>query len=186
MSKCCNKKTVYIAGPYYNNAEKNEQTRLATTLERAGFKTYLPQRDGLPLQKVITTLINEGKTQQQAIEESPQIIFDYNIYNLMKSQCLLVDANHSVINEDTVATMSIAFSSCISIVLYRNDLRTFALNYELSPMINAMKSVPIVRKINDIVPGINKALPKRDCKCISDSIKEVMRRGSTIKKVRFR
>ena len=77
-------KKIYIAGPFNNDGQKFIQNKIATFLQAYGYTTYLPQRDGLDLAKVIAKLISEGKTIAEANILGPQIVFQYEIFNLAK------------------------------------------------------------------------------------------------------
>jgi nucleoside 2-deoxyribosyltransferase len=37
---------VYFAGPLFNKAEKDYNLKVVSVLEKAGYKVFLPQRDG--------------------------------------------------------------------------------------------------------------------------------------------
>ena len=51
---CCKpKKRIFVGGSFYNNAEKTELTKIAVMLERNGYCTFMPQRDGLQINKVV-------------------------------------------------------------------------------------------------------------------------------------
>jgi len=177
---------VYVAGPNFNNAEKTEQLAIATLLERSGFCTYLPQRDGLEVSKVINKLIAEGRTREQALDEAQRIVFQFDIYNLMKCQVIVSNINYTEPDAGTVSVTAIAYASCMPIVFYRDDLRVHTDLSEVSPHVYSLTTNPIVRKRKDIVKGVRAALPKKDAKCISDAVRETMRAGAEIIPGRFR
>lgn len=182
----CGPRTIYVGGPYYNDAERKEQERIARNLQQNGFLTYLPQRDGLDINKVITVLISEGKTAAQASELASQMVFQYEVYNLIKCAAIVVNSNEVEPESGTVTIASVAFSACMPVILYKDDIRTFSTVLNLNPMYNSIKTVPVVTKIYDLPAAINTALPKKDCKCISIALQNVIKAGSLINKSKYK
>lgn len=184
--KICPVIKVYVAGPYNNSAERTEQLAIATILERNGFSTYLPQRDGLEINKIINKLIAEGKTREQAETEAQTILFQFDVYNLMKSQAIVSNINGTEPDADTVSLTSIAYATCMSVILYKDDLRVYTNLSEINPHVFGLTTNPIVRKRRDIPKAVRDALPKKDGKCITDSVRETMKAGAEIIPGRFR
>ena len=51
---------VYMAGPLFTEAERREQEDLSAALERSGFTTYLPHRDGFLLSAIQPLIVKMG------------------------------------------------------------------------------------------------------------------------------
>ncbi len=184
--KICPVIKVYVAGPNFNNAERTEQLAIATILERNSFSTYLPQRDGLEISKVINKLIAEGNSREVAERDAQYLVFQFDIFNLMKCQAIVSNVNYTEPDAGTVSVTAIAWASCMPVILYRDDLRVHTNLSELSPHVFSLTNNPIVRKRRDIPKGVRDALPKKDAKCISDAVREAMRAGAEIIPGRFR
>jgi nucleoside 2-deoxyribosyltransferase len=184
--KICPVIRVYVAGPNFNNAEKTEQLCIATILEKNGFKTYLPQRDGLDLNRVVNKLIAEGRTREQAEAEAPRLVFQFDVYNLMKTQIIVSNMNYCEPDPGTVSMTAIAYASCMPVLIYRDDIRVFTPVAEMDPHVSSLTTFPIVRKRRDIACAVRDALPKKDAKCISEAVRETMTAGAAIIPGRFK
>lgn len=176
---------IYVAGPAYNSAERAELNRIAAVLKRAGFLTYLPHRDGLKESKVVAQLQSEGRSLEAAQTEASNLIFQFNVYNLMKARAVVVDANFAELDAGVVSLTSIAFSTCMPVIMYRDDSRTFSASSEVNPIFSALKTVPFVRTIAAIPAAVRASFSKLDAKCISESIRSIMIAGSRINRGRF-
>jgi Ca2+/Na+ antiporter len=177
-------KKIYIGGPYNNDGQKFVQNKIATFLQAYGFTTYLPQRDGLDIQKVYNKLILQGKTAAEAQVLAPQIVYQYEIFNLAK--CALVVGNVNEVDSGSSAILSAAFSMCMPIILYKDSNTWYDNIFEIDPTLLTLTTFPIVRKIVNLLPAITAALPKKDCKCISQAMQNVIKAGSMINKSTYK
>lgn len=121
------KKCVYCSGPMFTEGNLNTQLKIATEFEKAGYDTYLPQRDGIEVGKVM------GLMQQPELVLlfSPvmklvmKIVAALDIYQVIeRCDYLVFNMNGAVPDDGSVAETAAAFAAGKPIVIYRNDPRT--------------------------------------------------------------
>jgi nucleoside 2-deoxyribosyltransferase len=59
-------KKVYIAAPLYSTKEQKDNLEIDGVLQRAGYKTFLPQRDGFTYVDLFKQVQNEGYAYEEA------------------------------------------------------------------------------------------------------------------------
>jgi nucleoside 2-deoxyribosyltransferase len=59
-------KKVYIASPLYSTKEQQENCEIDEVLRRAGYNTFLPQRDGFTYVDLFKQVQNEGYAYKEA------------------------------------------------------------------------------------------------------------------------
>ena len=72
--------------------ERYEQSLVATIVEKAGYQTYLPQRDGLILGNQRQIYLNQGYTQAEATQLASEDIFNFDVYQIFKCDGLVSNA----------------------------------------------------------------------------------------------
>jgi nucleoside 2-deoxyribosyltransferase len=78
---------VYCAGPMFSQGEKAEQERMAKALEDGGYETYVPQRDGIEVGKVMTLLRNpnpDPELLKDATEKVRPWVFALDMYQTLE------------------------------------------------------------------------------------------------------
>lgn len=116
---------VYCAGPLFNAKEREEMELLAGALERAGFETFLPQRDGLELTKCVDELVQRGMAPGEARRIMAEAIFALDVYQVLHGcDVLVANLNGRVPDEGTVSEAAIAWSRGKAVVGYKSDTRT--------------------------------------------------------------
>lgn len=173
-------KKVYIGGPFNNDGQKFLQNKIATFLQAYGYTTYLPQRDGLDLAKVTAKLISQGKTVAEANAQAPLLVYEYEIYNLVK--CAIVVENMNEPDAGASAILAAASSMNMPIVYYKDSNTMYSPTSELDPFLASLNTGAIVRKIVNLLPAVVAALPKKDCKTISQAMQDVIKAGAQINK----
>jgi nucleoside 2-deoxyribosyltransferase len=96
------KKRVYIAGPLFCQAELDFNLRVNDYLEKLGFETFLPQRDG----HLLADLIINNEPKYDAIKK----IFDLDVEEIRKSDILIFIMDGRVPDEGACVELGIAFS----------------------------------------------------------------------------
>jgi len=184
--KCPITKLVYIAGPTFNIAERNEQLRIAQFLESRKFPVFLPQRDGLQFDRVYDRLIRQGLLEEAALKETKRIIYHNNIFNLLKADVLVAYVSGIEPDSGTISLSAIAFSACMPLVMYKDGSRYQTALAELDPMVSELPNMPAATRLFDVPTQINKLLAKRQCKCISSNLKDILKDASKINFGQFR
>ncbi len=73
---------VYCAGPLFNKAERSEMSAIADVLGEAGYKVYLPHRDGMEFRLILNILVERGWPAPTAAHFLHAAIFALDVYQL--------------------------------------------------------------------------------------------------------
>jgi nucleoside 2-deoxyribosyltransferase len=71
---------IYFAGPLFNKAEKEFNQHLTDMLETAGFKVFLPQRDGVRSDKPPYNRMPRGKRRKAMFALDKAKIFKADVF----------------------------------------------------------------------------------------------------------
>jgi nucleoside 2-deoxyribosyltransferase len=142
----------------FSEGDKEEQARIADTLDAAGYTTYLPQRDGIEVGRVIA-LVKHPETEPKLIEEAMskvrQWVFALDIYQLLgRCQSLVFNLDGRTPDEGSVVETAAAFASGKPIVIYKTTPITI-LDGTDNPMVQGLSSTWTY--VED-VQGLTKAL----------------------------
>ncbi len=140
-------KYVYCSGPLFCPEETAGMAAIAKVLEDAGFKTFLPQRDGI--ERFVTGFINTPLNVDilGSRRNMDKAIFALDVYQIVKRcDCLVMNMNGRVPDEGAVAEAGIAFAAGKPVVLYKNDVRTIFKGGDNS-MITGLSAYPPVRNL---------------------------------------
>ena len=119
-------KRVYFAGPLFNQAEKDFNTKLAQVLEDAGYQVFLPQRDGIEAAQL------EGKSEEALIK----MIFELDAGEVKKADILFMNLDGRVPDEGACVELGIAFASGKRCYGFKTDTRACERSLDLNPMIS--------------------------------------------------
>jgi nucleoside 2-deoxyribosyltransferase len=120
---------VYCSGPLFCPEELGVMADIAQTLEEAGYRTFLPQRDGVEafvMNQVNAPLANAWifKPIQTMVNKA---IFALDIYQIVEGcDGFVFNMNGRVPDEGGVVETAMAFACGKPLVIYRNDLRSLA------------------------------------------------------------
>src|SRR6266540_3408080 len=115
---------IYCAGPLFNPSERAEMEMLAEALEQAGFKTFLPHRDGFLFAAIVPDLRKAGYPLEVAQWMARQAIFALDVYHvLIACDGALVNLNGRVPDEGAVAEGALAWTAGKAVVLFKDDAR---------------------------------------------------------------
>ena len=74
---------IYFAGPLFSEAEKRFNLRLSERLEEAGFRVFLPQRDGVEGSKPPYDRMNREERRRAMFELDKQRVFESDVFLLV-------------------------------------------------------------------------------------------------------
>ncbi len=120
-----NGKRVYIAGPLFNQGEKDFNLRVAEVLEAHGYEVFLPQRDG------IEAALLEGKSE----EELTEMIFALDAEEVAKADIIFMNIDGRVPDEGACVELGIAYASGKRCYGFKTDTRAVEIGLEINPMI---------------------------------------------------
>ena len=171
---------IYCAGPLFNDPERHEMQQIAEALERAGYETFLPHRDGLEFSQLLPALLDLGVTQSRADGVLQRAIFSLDVHQLLVGcQGVVVNLNGRVPDEGTVVEASLAWHAEKPLVLYKRDARTM-LDGSDNPMLSGLGGFEIVRAIDDLPQALEQAFRVDH----GDRVKRVLQTGAAIAELR--
>ena len=150
----------YCSGPLFNAKEKEEMGELASCLEQAGFETFLPQRDGLELTRVVEALVGMGLQAEQASDIAAKAVFALDVYQVV-ARCdgMVVNLNGRVPDEGAVAEAAIAWSWGKAIVGYKADSRSVFLGRD-NPLVTGLFGFRICSSCRQAARELKQALSR--------------------------
>ncbi len=173
---------IYCAGPLFNDPERHEMQQIAEALERAGYETFLPHRDGLEFSLLLPALLDLGVDQSRADGVLQRAIFSLDVYQLLVAcQGVVVNLNGRVPDEGTVVEASLAWHAAKPLVLYKRDART-VLDGSDNPMLSGLGGFEIVRAIDELPQALEQTLRMSH----ADRVKRVLETGAAIAELRKR
>jgi nucleoside 2-deoxyribosyltransferase len=143
-------KKIYIAAPLYSAKEQKDNLEIDGVLRKAGFDTFLPQRDGFAYGDLFKQVQNEGYDHEEARDIALGIIMHLDVYQV----CEVCDAtvlNLTVRNpgEGTITEGALCFRSERPLVLYKGNNPSFVLENH-SPLLTGQTKFSIVDKVEEI------------------------------------
>jgi nucleoside 2-deoxyribosyltransferase len=103
---------IYCAGPLFNPSGRAEMEILAEALELAGFKTFLPHRDGFLYEAIVPDLVRVGYSLDVAQWMARQAIFALDVYQvLVRCDGTVVNLNGRVPDEGAVVEGAMAWTA---------------------------------------------------------------------------
>lgn len=126
------KSTVYIAGPMFSEAERQYNERLSESLEAAGYRTFLPQRDGRDVGK----LLKVGKSW----DEVHQDIFEEDTQGIRGADIVLFVMDGRVPDEGACVEIGYAYALGKECIGLKTDPRVFMGECDNSMIVGALKN----------------------------------------------
>ena len=145
-----NIKKVYIAAPLYSAKEQKDNLEIDGVLQRAGYDTFLPQRDGFAYSDLFKQVQNEGYDYEEARSIALGIIMHLDVYQVCEG-CDATVLNLTVRNpgEGTITEGALCFRSERPLVLYKGNNPSFVLENH-SPLLTGQTRYQIVGKVDEI------------------------------------
>ena len=119
-------KKVYLAGPMFNQGEKDFNLEITHVLEEFGYEVFLPQRDGIEAAKL------EGKTEEELI----RMIFELDAGEVRKADIVFMNLDGRVPDEGACVELGIGFALGKRCYGFKTDTRAVESSLDLNPMIS--------------------------------------------------
>ena len=116
---------VYFAGPLFNKAEKDYNLKVVDILENAGYKVFLPQRDGV--EGCLLTDITP--------EEKIKIIFDKDVSEVRNADVLFMVLDGRIPDEGACVELGIAYQLGKRCYGIKTDSRVCESDLDINPML---------------------------------------------------
>lgn len=152
VEKRCYK--IYCAGPLFNPKEREEMAQLTSVLEDAGYSVFLPQRDGLEFAELFPLFLQRGIPAQDAQKILNMAIFSLDVFEIMKSDGLLLNMNGRVPDEGAMVEAGIAWANNKVIVIFRSDSRSL-IEGSCNPLVLGLSDFSSVTAYDDIVGALD-------------------------------
>lgn len=135
------KKRIYIAGPLFSHAELRFNELVNEFIEKKGYLTFFPQRDG----KKLADLLHNGESK----EESTKIIFDLDVDEIKKADILIFILDGRVPDEGACVELGIAYALNKICIGLKTDSRCLMDNSDNPLILGALKG-KIAKNIEDL------------------------------------
>ena len=135
------KKRIYIAGPLFSHAELRFNELVNEFVEKKGYSTFFPQRDG----KKLADLLNNGDSK----EKSTKIIFDLDVDEIKKADILIFILDGRVPDEGACVELGIAYALNKMCIGLKTDSRCLMDNLDNPLILGALKG-KIAKNIEDL------------------------------------
>lgn len=107
---------IYIAAPLFNEMELERNRRISELLESLGYETYLPQRDG----GCVSKIVKETGLEKEYVEEN---IFNMDISALDECDELLILLDGAVLDDGSCFELGYMFANHKLCNGYKTDVR---------------------------------------------------------------
>lgn len=146
-----NLRTVYCAGPLFNEAERREMCLIAETLNRSGLKTFLPHADGMEFAKVQPVLISSGHDPVEVGRILHKAIFAMDVYQVVQGcGSMVFNMNGRVPDEGAVAEATMAWMLGKPVVIYKEDVRSMIAGRD-NPLVVGQTDFNLVTRMDQLV-----------------------------------
>lgn len=149
-------KRIYCAGPLFNPKEREDMDLIALSLENAGYKVFLPHRDGIELAKFSSTLVEKGISISDANSLLAKAVFMIDTFQILENDGLVLNLNGRVPDEGAMVEAGIAWALCKPIVIYKNDVRSL-LGGQDNPLVAGLAEFKILSDIDEIPKEFDRA-----------------------------
>ena len=118
-------RTVYCSGALFCPEEVKAMEEIAGALEGAGYRAYLPHRDGL--EAFVLNAVNDPLANLLVFRPITRFLsratFALDIFQVLDCDYFVFNMNGSVPDEGGVVETGVAFAAGKPVVIYRNDMR---------------------------------------------------------------
>jgi len=147
-----NLKRICCAGPQLNDKQKQSMLDIASALEKAGYSTFLSQRDGINSSKVSEYLKSKNYKEGSIKLMVSKATFALDTYQVL-SQCDGVVANlvGDMPDDGTISEAAMAWSHKKPVVLYKSD------SNKMNSLVHGLSDFKVVKEIKNIPKEMFKA-----------------------------
>jgi nucleoside 2-deoxyribosyltransferase len=171
---------IYCAGPLFNRAEQSEMAEIATALEGAGFRTFLPQRDGVVFAEVRRELVRSGYDASEAGRIAQLAIFWLDVFEVVQGcQGLVANVNGRVPDEGAVAEAAMAWMAGKAVVLYKSDSRSWVQGND-NPLLAGLGQFVAVSTVPEVAYAfaqIFRRCPRQRVGLLPQAVRAAVERG---------
>lgn len=141
---------IYLAGPLFNEEERNLMERIAFRLEGVKIKVFLPHRDGIGGDKDFIKTREGGYTDSMMRD-----IFKLDTEKVKLCSALVLNLNGRVPDEGAVSEAAIAWTLGKTVFIYKDDLRSLVNGFD-NPLVMGLGDFTIYNKIPQLITAIKR------------------------------
>ena len=142
----------------FNSSERAEMEILAEAIEQAGFKAFLPHRDGFLYGEIVPDLAKAGYAMEVAQWLARQAIFALDVYQvLVTCDGTVVNLNGRVPDEGAVVEGAMAWTAGKAVVLFKDDARSKIDGLD-NPLVAGLGGFRLVNHSEDVPRALTRAL----------------------------
>ena len=178
------KNRIYCSGPLFCAEEVGGMNAIAKVLEDAGFRTFLPHRDGLEAYVMRFGNSSFLSTISGIRTRVDYAIFSLDVYELIE-QCgaVVCNLNGRVPDEGMIVEASLAYAAGKPLVLFKDDARAPFGGYDNS-MLTSLVHGKIFRKLKELPSVLKKEMShKIDLGPLAGDLKKAISYGKRISSV---
>ena len=149
------KRKIYCAGPLFNPKERESMLEIADILVSAGYRVFLPQRDGIEIAKLNEVLITNGISRGEANKLLSIVIFFIDVFHVADSDAVIVNLNGRVPDEGAMVEAGIAWTLGRPVVIYKDDSRSAFMGLD-NPLVLGLGMFKAVSRSEDMVSEFNR------------------------------
>lgn len=175
-------KSIYCAGPLFNPKEREDMDLIASTLEKSGYKVFLPHRDGIEFAKLNSLFVEMGHSLDEANSISSKAIFFIDTFQVLENDGLVLNLNGRVPDEGAMVEAGIGWALGKPIVIYKNDSRSL-LSGQDNPLVAGLSKFKIISNVEDLPDEFNRAFSngfRRVNPELSDISKFIFEKGKSV------
>jgi len=175
------KNRIYCSGPLFCAEEVGGMNAIAKVLEDAGFKTFLPHRDGLEAYVMRFGNSSLPSTISAIRTSIDYAIFSLDVYELIeRCSAIVCNLNGRVPDEGMIVEAAIAYAAGKPLVLFKADARAPFGGYDNS-MLTSLVHGKIVRKLNELPSELKQEMSQKiDVVPLSSAMKKAIFYGKRI------
>jgi nucleoside 2-deoxyribosyltransferase len=157
---------VYCSGPMFSVGDKREQKAVATALESANYTTYLPQRDGIEVGKVMQLVSHpllEGWIADKVMLVVRKWVFALDMFQLLqRCQSVVFNLDGRTPDDGSVVETAAAFTAGKPIVIYKTTPITMLAGAD-NPMVQGLSSSwTYCEHVKDVPHALGSAIAAAD------------------------
>lgn len=172
---------IYCSGPLFCAEEVGGMKAIADVLEKAGYRTFLPHRDGIE-----ALVMRFGKSVTPSAIPALRKRIDYAIFSLDVYELLegcdgvVCNLNGRVPDEGMIVEASLAYAAGKPLVLFKDDVRAPFAGYD-NAMLTGLTRGTIVGRLQEIPAAIGKASSRgKRVADLSDDLKRAVEYGKRL------
>ncbi len=174
---------IYCSGPLFCAEEIGGMNAIAKVLEDAGFRTFLPHRDGM--EAYILRFPDSPLSTFSGIRTRVDYaIFSLDVYELIeRCHAVVCNLNGRVPDEGMIVEAAIAFAAGKPLVLFKDDVRAPFGGYDNS-MLTSLARGKIIKRLRELPSALESEISGKTAPIpLSDDLKEAVAYGRRISSV---